>query len=290
MHLARFSPILALSSFALLTHALPLNGQNHDRQQGKQRRAHFSVVDVDGGSAATSEVLPTTVVKTVTQSSDTTKTVTVPASTLPPSTQTVFSATIVSAPKPVTTVLVTVSQEPSSALLSASSPTVVAVNPAPTSESPAVPLGQRPEVGSSSEVSITQPANTSAISTATTSPSESTEMATSTTPFSIIESPTTTPTYDNGMWHTTYPSWNTSSTSTFMATLLPTASPTVIQNPAPTTLLYRRQAVASGSWPFASSLPALPKLPPTTARISDSAEIPSVVEAEGHMIPGVYRR
>ncbi|CAF9922252.1 MAG: hypothetical protein ALECFALPRED_002051 [Alectoria fallacina] len=133
MRLTTLLFISALSSLGHISRAFPLKPQ----APAVRRGVAYSVVAVDGGSAATPPAVPVrdTLALTLTQTSDSTVTVTAPASTMPPSIEMIVAINVVSELEPTKTVDITVTQE----ITKTPSPTAITfiINPAqtPTSSS-----------------------------------------------------------------------------------------------------------------------------------------------------------
>lgn len=244
--------ILALCSLKLVSHAFPLKPQPHSKQLPVRRRVAYSVVAVDGGSDATASAGSVTDIFTLIHTSDSIKTVTAPASSTPPSLKTIVVTNFVSEPEPEKTVFISLIQEstpsmsptatPSNSMIdltatSASLSTVPltsytsnifssgnCVNATSTSQSitptslfwsytptAAVPLesstGTKGPEASGSEVAV----NISTFPTPTPSMTESSAFPTS-----------STKTYNDGRWHTSFPFWNAT------LTMLSSASTTAV--------------------------------------------------------------
>lgn len=216
MHLNRPTPALfAISSLLSLGLSLPFNWL-----EPLARRATYSVVPVDGGSAASTGANgqgDTTIYETI-------------IVTEPPATKTIIetdtaeitdyiiSTKTVQLSGTVQTVLVTVT--PPAATVTTTGYSIIDVNQSQvtitTTASP-----------SSSSATTTPPASSSPSITTTPSPSSSSSPAT-TSSFSSSLS-TSSHSYDDGQWHTYYPAWNASSTSItskVAATTLVAATPT----------------------------------------------------------------
>ena len=205
------SLFLILSCCLDLSNALPVSSQHHDRQQRNRRRVPYSVVPVDGGSTASATHVQT-VTRTVTQSIDSTTTVT--ASPIAVGTTLVLT-------------VVGVSKTSTSSLRAP----ISVVNPSQPTETVWVSIGSSPVFDSPS---ATLPTSSAVVSTPSTSqptttpcplptmPSVSSILVISTTTSATIklESARTSKSYDNGQWHTMYPSWNSTS-ATSMATGAP---------------------------------------------------------------------
>lgn len=101
--------ILALCS-NLLSHAFPLRPLASPKQPAVRRRVAYSVVAIDGGSAATTSAAPATDILTLTRTSDSIITVTAPASSTPPSIETVVVTDIVSEMDPEKTMFISLTQ------------------------------------------------------------------------------------------------------------------------------------------------------------------------------------
>ena len=228
MHISSSLCLLFLSTFINVVSTLPFSAQNRDTQQIKQKRVPYSVVPVNGGS---------TVITT--QAETVTKTVTVSPTTVDALTATVVSTVLLSEAAAATTILITISGGYLTTTSASTSPSFSIVNPSQPTETVVIPvIGPGPISISSSSgtASLSQPPTpflpdtTSTLSAST----PTTPSILSTIYISIFEPSTTisygpqltstTKTYDNGLWHTTYPSWNaTYSTTSTSGTLLPTA-------------------------------------------------------------------
>ncbi|MCJ1350546.1 MAG: hypothetical protein MMC33_000527 [Icmadophila ericetorum] len=203
MYILDLSLATALLSISIITSALPLNPLNppsHEVHQPLQARASYSVVPVDGGSTTAAPIFSTTVFATVTDSIIDTAFI-----TTPPSTETVISIeTVEASSPPPTTVSITVSiplVEPTETIIivasqsASSGPTSTTIFSSPPITTP---------LASTTISIITSNFTLSSIATSTVS-----AQSTSTSTFH---------TYDNGQWHTTYPSWNATIMSKFIMT------------------------------------------------------------------------
>ena len=127
MRLTSLLVISALSSLNHVSHAFPLKPQAAPNQPAVRRRVAYSVVAVDGASAAT----PLAAL-TLLQTSDSIETISVPASSAPPSVDTIVATKVVSELEPAKTVIITLTQEvtitPSPTMI----PTYIVVNPVET--------------------------------------------------------------------------------------------------------------------------------------------------------------
>ena len=244
--------VFTLSSFSLFSHAFPLIPQAPARQPALRRRVAYSVVAVDGGSAATSSSPNAPVVTTIIQTSDQTETVTAPPTTLPPSTETITSTAILTTSEPAKTVDVSVTQSPDpmsyqvvNADESSPSPTTSYITETFTVSSSVNCISSTSTESStltSTSTSVSNHGTTPVISPGTipgaepaiitTAPAEAGWVAPSglLPPSSAIttsstHSTTTSKTYDDGMWHTTWRVWNATSTipTTSVATAIITS-------------------------------------------------------------------
>ena len=132
-----------LCSLNLLSHASPLRLLASPKQPAVQRRVAYSVVAVDGGSAATtsSTVMSSS---TLTRTLDSIETVTAPLSTTPPSIETVVVTNVVSGLEPAKTVFLSFTQEITKSLFSTTVPSYIVIGPAgtPTLSSTLPPTSQ----------------------------------------------------------------------------------------------------------------------------------------------------
>ncbi|KAK0513175.1 hypothetical protein JMJ35_004161 [Cladonia borealis] len=232
--------VFTLSSYSLISHAFPLIPQAPARQPALRRRVAYSVVAVDGGSAAASSSANAPVVTTIIQTSDQTETVTAPPITLPPSTETITSTAILTTLEPAKTVDVSVTQSPGpvayqvvNADESSPSPSTSYITETFTASSSVnskSSTSTKTSTLTSTSTSISTLSTTPAISSATipgaepaiitTAPAQAGWVApagllppSSTITTYSTHSTTTSKTYDDGMWHTTWRVWNATSTT-----------------------------------------------------------------------------
>ncbi|KAL9632606.1 MAG: hypothetical protein Q9164_005213 [Protoblastenia rupestris] len=233
---------LSISSLILLSQALPFRL----REPAIRPRAKYSVVAVDGSSG--NSLAPTdardrgVVATTIVQTQDQIRTVTAPAKTQPPATETIISTKIVEEKGPAKTVEKFVTKDisedvaPTSKLkieiVNAEQPTklstarhtttqiVVATSKVGYTTSSPISIPTRP-IGSNSPLS--KLSLMSSVPTLAPSRPGSPQwqdkpkwaIPSVTVIVPTIQAPPTTKSYDNGMWHASYPSWNaTSATST----------------------------------------------------------------------------
>jgi hypothetical protein len=202
-----YSLIVCLVSSPILTaHAIPLVARAYTGQQVNNNQATYSVVAVDGDATVTQvEASPTTIIETAV------RTVTVTPIDL----------------YPTATVLVTVTQSPSSTV-SSTSRAIVVVNPERTttytvSTTSTTTPSASPPVSALAPATAPAPAATNPYRTTSATLSRTSLVVTSTrstVPTSTnvyLRSTSSTRTYDNGMWHTTYPPWNATMTTTLAA-------------------------------------------------------------------------
>ncbi|KAK3167385.1 hypothetical protein OEA41_010512 [Lepraria neglecta] len=240
--------VYLFSSLSLLSHAFPLIPQEPPTKSALRRRVAYSVVAVDGGSAATSPTANGNPVQTIIQTSDQTETVTALASTPLPSTEIVVSTIMVNESQPAKTVDVSITKVTTKAFSPTSPPSSKVVNADDAAPFPTVDFVTKTSTAlttvdctsSSSSTfstsSTAMPTTTSKISLTTIVPSTPPQYAKpgtetgapaeagwvapagllpppSSTLTSYITQPTTTSkTYDDGMWHTTWRTWNATST------------------------------------------------------------------------------
>jgi hypothetical protein len=188
MRFTSSTALVALSSYAVLTSALPYWSQKAVDQSFadslEKRKVPYSVVPVDGGpqSSAAPDIITEETTKTVTKPAST-----LPPTTLPPTTQTVVSTVIVTESDVETTVIVT-----STVVIATKCPLCPsdAADPPPSSTTPAV-----------APVQVTNTAYSQAtVATAVSVPGRDIAVT--------AAQPTSTQTYDNGMYHTTWSHWN----------------------------------------------------------------------------------
>ena len=110
MTLFTLSKLFHLSSLFILAQSYPLRPQDAAPPVLVLRRVAYSIVAVDGGSAATSTPAMISVLKTVTKTTDETKTITASATATPPLTKLVVSTKIISESQSPKTVMVTKTQ------------------------------------------------------------------------------------------------------------------------------------------------------------------------------------
>lgn len=204
---------LFMSCCLEMSNALPVASQNHDRQRRDQRRVPYSVVQVDGGTTATA-IRGQTVTRTVTQSFDSTRTVTASPIAID------------------TTVVLTIAE----ASITAASPlrsSISVVNPSQLIDTVWVSMG--PGALSVSPSATTSPLSITSTVQATyhpiitttplpSVPSISSIVVTTITLRTTVEQQpeSTSKSYDNGQWHTIYRSWNATSATSISGVLLPT--------------------------------------------------------------------
>ena len=246
MYLTSLLFISALSTLNLISHAFPTKPQELTKQPAVRRRVAYSVVAVDGGSASTPSSAPVPGVLTSTQTSHSIETVTAPASSTPRSIETVSVTKVVSELEPAKTVFVSLAQDVIQSTPPATIPSYMVVDSAPKpTSSLTVPLSSQTYTNFQSGNCVTSfvKANTPSsyvwrtissisiplassyrASEATHSPEakhpegKGSEIVASTpypspaiTMFRTL-STSSTKTYDDGKWHTSYPVWNTTST------------------------------------------------------------------------------
>ncbi len=278
MRLTPVSTIFALSSVAFFTHALPLTPVPLSRRTNPQRRTvQYSVVPVDGGSSA--GPVTKTEIRTVIQSSDVTKTVTEPPTTLPATTETVVSIVAITESNPTKTVTVSVTQDTSTAS-SLTLSNIVVVQPGSLSSSETwLTAGFMPSYVAPLQITTTLASTSSAPSTTLSTLSPQTISSA----IDTRSQPTISSTYDDGLYHTSYPSWNASSSvlTTFpsaLGTALPTLPTSAGNNELPGTPVQRVPYHPTTS----SSIQRFPKLSSTMMDPALSTEVPSVIVAENH--------
>ena len=256
--------MLALFSLNPITHAFPLKSQAPPKQRAVRRRVEYSVVAVDGGSVATPPAAPGPDVITLLQTSDSIETVTVPASSTPQAIESIVATKIVSELEPAETMDIIVTHEITTTPSPTTVASYIVVNPmeTPTSSSQKPIKSQTFTSVSSSKCVTSFSTSTLILSLTSTWTSISTSTLplansnrtsdaahlaeakdsegkdpkatalVSSSPLppphagtSVGNVPTaSTKTYDNGMWHTSYPVWN--STSTILSSVSATASGT----------------------------------------------------------------
>lgn len=189
MHLNRSTSALAIFSLLSLASSLPFNFL-----EPLVRRATYSVVPVDGGSAASTGAAgqgDATIYETIiVTAAPATKTLVDTIAI----TDYIVSTEIVQLSGIVQTVLVTVT--PPAATVTTTGYSIIDV--------------------SASQVTITttaSPSLSSSSSTTLSAASVSTTLSPSAAPATTSSLESSSHTYDNGQWHTYYPSWNASSTS-----------------------------------------------------------------------------
>ncbi|KAH8591602.1 hypothetical protein B0O99DRAFT_267239 [Bisporella sp. PMI_857] len=212
----------ALPSLFLLCDSLPFVPR---QLEPLVRRAAYSVVPVDGGPAAATGddglPAPVTIKQTVTHSSPTTTTITRTEKPLP---TTEYVTTSVEAPESTETLIVSVTQSVTASprVVTTTRYSVINVIPLSTTVEIPAPLPTTSESSpslsaTSGESTPTQSLPTSSISSLiSTEASFTTAIATSASSINISNistgvlssTATTTATYDDGQWHTTYPSWS----------------------------------------------------------------------------------
>ena len=201
------STLLALSSYALLAGALPYYSQQaverHLADSLSKRTVSYSVVAVDGG--------PSSAEPTQTKTEQTTKTVTKPAKTLPPATETIVSTIVMTESNKETTVPITNTQCPAC--------------PSATPDAAAPPSTSAPSLAEATTTATAQDTVTRDVVI----PGEDITVATA--------QPTSTTTYDDGFYHTTWSIYNgsptaSSSTSSSSSSEALPALPTTSDSPA----------------------------------------------------------
>ncbi|TAQ87032.1 hypothetical protein B7494_g4649 [Chlorociboria aeruginascens] len=241
--------LFAVSCLSLLTSALPFAPRN---REPLVRRATYSVVPVDGGSSATTgdgQSGETTIIETVTDSPitktiDDSNTVLI---TITPAqataTVTATGYTIINVSSPTVTVEIPVAQAPPSTIAVSASTTSISESASPSTPTSFSTLSTSSTTSTISE-STPYTCSTTA-STSTSTPlrplttiqiSNLTSYSSTISPLTLISSSsvaatipsiisTTTKSYDDGKWHTTYPAWSNSTASmTGPAPTLPPSS------------------------------------------------------------------
>ena len=251
MRLTSLLVVSLLCSFNHMSHAFPLRPQASPKEPAVRRRVAYSVVAVDGGSAAITPAAQGPDTFTLIQTSDRIEIVTAPASSTPLSIETISVTNIMSESEPKQTVFVSFTQDitktpsptmmPSSIAIDAAEnytlsstveltseiltsvsnenyitsfststltpPTIIISSSVPTISNPMANPDWASEPAHSADEKIPEtigPAAATSISTAVRPPPPD-----STEPITI---PTTsTKTYDDGRWHTSYPVWNMTS-------------------------------------------------------------------------------
>ncbi len=273
MRLNTSTPILfALSSLLQLGSSLPFFHRRAALVEPLVRRATYSVVPVDGGPSPTaangSPDDTATVVETIvqTQTPATTETIIETDNiTLPPTTDYVASTRTVPGSKTTQTIVVTLT--PSASTTTTTDYSVIDVNPTvTTTDAPAPPaiLSTSASISSSLEPSSAPTTTaTSASSSATSSStiSEAESVSTSYTPTVVVSPSTSTsspsfttptstsskPAYDNGQWHTYYPTWSNSTRTATPVVKSAEATPSIPTLPSlPTSVSVR---IPEGSVP-----------------------------------------
>ncbi|MCJ1361000.1 hypothetical protein MMC16_000096 [Acarospora aff. strigata] len=264
--------MFALSSVALFTHALPLSSPPVGEQRNPQSKAaRYSVVPVDGGSS--NAPMTKTEVRTVTQTSDTTKTVTEPPTTLPATTETVISTVFI--------------HEPDVARATTTSPAMETG----TAASQVLPTSEAVQPGSSSSsISCTTTASASS-STSETAPSTTLLQVSSSVVESLLQT-TVSPTSADSLNPPSHPSQNASSStfvtsSSVLGAPFPTLPSHTEDDPVSDTPAQRLSSSPTFLWSMspATSPPSMPKLSPTTIESTLATEVPSVVVTKQHKAP-----
>ncbi|RFU32149.1 hypothetical protein B7463_g4160, partial [Scytalidium lignicola] len=207
--------LVFLPLFLALGWALPFKAEDNAHADQLQRRATYSVVAVDGGSAPTSSEsqVPTTIFQTITKPAVpiTTTVVEVDVSTLPGTTDVIVSVQTIKDTTTVTSYSIVDVKIPPVTVTKVS---VVSAVPSTSTTSsivlPSTTATTSPTTPSSSFSSTTPVISTSYTSTLTSSTSQTTSI--STAPVSTFS--TTTQSFDNGQWHTSYTHWS-NTTATF---------------------------------------------------------------------------
>ena len=252
MHLTCFLVTSALCSSNLLAHAFPLKLLASPKQPAVQRRVAYSVVAVDGGSAATTSSAVQSSF-TLMRTSDSIETVTAPSSSTPPSIITAVVTDLVSGSAPAKTVFLSFTQEVTKSLFPTTVPSYIVIDPVGTPTlSSTLPLTSQAFASASNgncvtsfSISTMTTESTHILSSAATAPiylansnrtsdavhppkaehleGKGPEAGAGTSSSSPPPPPTVTSpgtlsmssskTYDNGMWHTSYPVGNATSTA-----------------------------------------------------------------------------
>ncbi|KAI9673155.1 MAG: hypothetical protein M1817_003017 [Caeruleum heppii] len=261
MHLSPLSTIFTLSSLSYLASGLPLASLDSLPRQPLQKRAPpYSVVPIDGGASEASAKVTTTKVHTVTESatsteptSKTTTSTEDTTSSSAPST-TAVSTIVLSESEPERTVVVTTTQEGISTIIVSVSPSDRSdpVSTSTTSSSTST-LTSSSTLSSASEAAPAIPSSSATTTTLdhadglTSAPTHTSTVYQHAVAVPLVtDAPATSPqSFDNGQWHTTYPSWNGTSKARRAAQMVG-----VRQAVGPT-------AAASGGWlaPRASETP-----------------------------------
>jgi hypothetical protein len=206
MHLYRSAPALfALSSLSSLGSSLPFHFLDP-----LVRRATYSVVPVDGGSAATTAANGKGDVTIYITENSAPKTIietdTVAVTDYLVSTKTIQQSGTVE------TVLVTIT--PPAATVTTTGYSIIDVTPAQVTvtaaPSPSSSSVSTIESSTASSSIVASTSSTSSSSVVTPAPSTNSTSTRSTISSSLS---TSSHTYDNGQWHTYYPAWNASSTA-----------------------------------------------------------------------------
>ena len=132
MRLTTLLFVSALSSLGHISRAFPLKPQAPPNQPAVRRRVAYSVVAVNGGSAATPPAVSVPDTLILIQTSDSTVTVTAPASTMPPSIEMIVATNVVSELEPTKTVDITVTQELTKTPSPTAIPSYIIINPPET--------------------------------------------------------------------------------------------------------------------------------------------------------------
>lgn len=206
LSLAAQSLILAISSLFPPNHALPLNerpgGLPDFVHRAHRARATYSVVPINGGGPGSGSGPPVTVTQTVVRTATPAAaktTVSVPNTVFV--TRTVSVPVVPIQPQP-TTVVVTYIPTTTSSILSTSSSELYTSEYLPAS-SAATSYDVAPSTGSEFSVGFI---STTASSTSSVPTAYVTSLSSTSTYLPTVSS--SSKTYDDGMWHTTYPPWN----------------------------------------------------------------------------------
>lgn len=257
MRLTFLQVISSLYFFNHISHALPLRPQAFPEQPAVQRRIAYSVVAVDGGLAAMTPATPETDTLTIIQTSDIIETVTAPASSTPPSIETFVVTKTVSESEPAKTVFTSLSQDVTKTPPPTKTPWHMVIDPTLSSTVPVtsqtfttVSIGNCLTLFSTSTLTLSSSYISSSVPTGSHSLASSNKgsesvrlpeakhpeakgpeaaVSISASPPPLVPSITkhstsqtsSTKTYDDGMWHTSYPVWN--ATSTVLSSTLATA-------------------------------------------------------------------
>ncbi|KAE8445787.1 hypothetical protein EG329_012845 [Mollisiaceae sp. DMI_Dod_QoI] len=243
MRLHFSTTLFVASSLLCLGSSLPF----FPRKAALEPRATYSVVPVDGGSAAPTNTAgqgEVTIVKTVVETPTPATQTIIETDTLPPTTDIIISTQTVAGPETTQTVDITLTPVATPTTVTAteysvidiSTPTTIVLPPTATTSQTSTKsseLAAPPNTSTNTAPTISVPKTTISSTTADLSLS-ATASASSTAKNSNTSSITTsiplasasTASYDNGQWHTTYPTWsNGTATLRTAATSVQTAPP-----------------------------------------------------------------